>query len=45
MANKQTDNKKPMQVGGVQQYGQATGKPACTGKLTEGNGKDLRSGK
>ncbi len=45
MANKQVDNKKPMQVGGVQKYGSASEKPASNSKLNEGNGKDLRAGK
>lgn len=42
MAKNEDCNKKPMQVGGIQNYGSATGKPESTSQLKTGG--DLRAG-
>ena len=42
MAGQTSSGKKPMGVGGVQQYGSATGKPESTSSLKTGG--DLRAG-
>ena len=42
MAGQTSGNKKPMPVGGVQEYGTATGKPESTSTLKTGG--DLRTG-
>lgn len=42
MAKNEDCNKKPMGVGGVQEYGTSTGKPESTSQLKTGG--DLRSG-
>lgn len=42
MAGQTSSTKKPMQVGGTQEYGTAAGKPESTSQLKTGG--DLRSG-